>query len=103
MQDKVNSLTSENLYQKTRVRELEAELRHKRAQYDIQRNRANEAENPRFRRSSPDSGFGSVEDSDEALERQKATHAKDRMSTTLSFPSLTCRIGKSAIYITVKD
>jgi chromosome segregation ATPase len=36
-----------------------------------------------FRRSSGDSGFGSVEDSDEALERMKAMHAKDRMSTLI--------------------
>jgi len=39
-----------------------------------------DSEHQMLRRSSRDSGFGSVEDSDEALERQKASHAKERMS-----------------------
>ena len=80
LQEKVNFLTSENNQQKTRVRELEDDLRHQRRLYDIERARANEAENQMFRKSSNDSGFGSVGDSDEALERQKASHAKERMS-----------------------
>ena len=80
LQEKVNFLTAENNQQKTRVRELEDDLRHQRRLYDIERARANEAENQMFRRSSNDSGFGSVGESDEALERQKASNAKERMS-----------------------
>lgn len=41
-----------------------------------------------LRRSSRDSGFESIEDSDEALERQKAVHAKDRMSRFFSLRGL---------------
>jgi hypothetical protein len=81
LQDKVKYLTYENNHQKTRVHELESELRHQKRLYDIERTRANENDHQMFRRSSGDSGFGSVGDPDEALERQKASHAKDRMST----------------------
>lgn len=81
LQDKIKYLTSENNHQKTRVRDLENELRHQKRLYDIERTRANENDHQMFRRSSGDSGFGSVGDPDEALERQKASHAKDRMST----------------------
>lgn len=59
--------------QKNLVRKLESELHQQREYY-------NEAESQMLRRSSRDSGFGSVSDSDEAIERQKALHAKERMS-----------------------
>jgi hypothetical protein len=80
LQEKIVLLTSENDHQKNRVRDLEKKLNQQKALYDMERARANEVENQMLRRSSRDSGFGSVEDSDEALERQKASHAKDRMS-----------------------
>jgi hypothetical protein len=79
LQDKVDHLTSENNHQRTRVRELETELRHQKRFYDLERDRANKAESQMLRQSSPDSGFGSVGDSDEALERQKAVHAREKM------------------------
>ena len=82
MQDKVNSLTAEKGYQKTCIRDLENELRRQKSLYEVERAKANESETHLYRRSSRDSGFGSVEDSDEALERQKASHAKDRMSSS---------------------
>ena len=73
-------LTSENDLQKARVRELENELRHQKVLYEFERGRVMDSENQMLRKSSRDSGFGSVEDYDEALERQKASHAKERMS-----------------------
>lgn len=79
LQDKVDHLTSENNHQRTRVRELETELRHQKRLYDLERDRANKAESQMLRQSSTDSGFGSVGDSDEALERQKAVHAREKM------------------------
>jgi hypothetical protein len=76
-QEKLRTITSENYRYQTRIRELEHELRHQNTLFDnaVQ-------ENYMFRRSSGhDSGFGSVGDSDEALERQKASQAKERMSS----------------------
>jgi hypothetical protein len=80
LQNKVNRLTSENTHQRTRVRELENELRNQHALYEAEKARADDAESQMLRRSSRDSGFGSVGDSDEALERQKALHARQNMS-----------------------
>lgn len=77
LREKVDYLNSENKSQKHLVRKLETELHQQRTLYD-------EAENQMLRRSSRDSGFGSVGDSDEALERQKAMHAKERMSCSPS-------------------
>ena len=73
MQETVKQLTSEKHRQQATIRQLEAELREQRRQY----------EHHPLRRSSRDSGFGSVEDSDEAVERMKAMNAKDRMSALL--------------------
>ena len=83
LQDKVNCLTTENNQQKTRVRDLENELRRQKSLYEAERAKADEKENQLYRQSSRDSGFGSVEDPDEVVERQKASHAKDRMSLSI--------------------
>jgi len=76
LQETVRQLTSEKQRQQATIRQLEDELREQKGLY----------EHHPLRRSSRDSGFGSVEGSDEALERMKAMHAKDRMS---KFP-ITC-------------
>lgn len=81
MRERVKSLTAENNIQKTRVRELEAELHHQKNLLDIERVRFSKQDMGMFRRSSGDSGFGSVEDPDEALERVKEIHAKEKIST----------------------
>jgi len=85
LQDKVDHLTSQNNHQKTLIRELETELRHQKRLYDLEHARANKAEGQMMRQSSRDSGFGSVEDSDEAMERQKAVHAREKMRIFLPF------------------
>jgi len=73
LQETVRQLTSEKHRQQMTIRELEDELREQKRLYE---------QHP-LRRSSRDSGFGSVEDSDEALERMKSMHARDRMSNPL--------------------
>ena len=73
LHEKVNNLSSDNEAQKSLVQKLENELYQQKRSYD-------EVENRMHRVSSRDSGFGSVGDSDEALEQQKAVHAKERMS-----------------------
>ena len=74
-------LTSENNLQKARVRELENELRHQKVLFEFEKARVMESENQMLKKSSRDSGFESVENSDDAFERAKASHAKERMST----------------------
>lgn len=68
----------------------------------MERARANDAEKEIFRRSSNDSGFGSVGDSDEALERQKALHAKEKMSR-LPYNVTDSRNGKPGGCVEVED
>ena len=92
LQGKVDHLTSENNHQRIRVRELETELRHQKRLYDLERNRADKAEAQMMRQSSRDSGFGSVGDSDEALERQKAFHAREKLRISLSHVDLTIEL-----------
>ena len=75
MQDKIDSLTSEKLRQQNLIQQLENELHHQQKVYNHGR-----AKVDNHRRSSGDSGFGSISDPDEAIERQKALYAKDRMS-----------------------
>jgi hypothetical protein len=79
LRDRVKSLTAENNVQKSRVRELESELHHQRNLFEIERDRFTRQDLDRHRRSSPDSGFGSVGDADEALEREKEIHAKEKI------------------------
>ena len=95
LQEKVDNLSTENKVQKSLVQKLENELYHQRKSYD-------EVENRMHRVSSRDSGFGSVGDSDEALEQQKAIHAKERMSYPLEIIS-NGRTAKSIICIEIKD
>jgi hypothetical protein len=89
LQDKVDHLTSENNHQRSRVRQLETELRHQKRLYDLEQTRANKAESQMLRQSSRDSGFGSVGDSDEALERQKSVHAREKISNLSNNDDLT--------------
>ena len=83
LREKVSYLTSENNDQKARIRGLETEVSHQRTLYNIEVEKAKEIESRNIRRSLQDSGFGSIEDSDEALERLKESHAKERMSRPL--------------------
>jgi len=76
LQDKINALTNEKIHKQGLIRQLENELRHQQRLHDFEKSRGEG-----HRRSSRDSGFGSTGDVDEAIERQKAMHAKDQMST----------------------
>jgi hypothetical protein len=80
LREKVKLLTAENNKQKSRVRKLEAELRHQQNLLDIERDRFTKQDAGMLRKSSGDSGFGSVGDPDEALEREKEVHAKEKIS-----------------------
>jgi hypothetical protein len=56
-----------------------------------------------LRRSSPDSGFGSDGDADEALEREKEVHAKEKISMISLKILANNRTGKSVAYSEIQD